>query len=120
VGSGIFQSILYVLEIRDIYFDEDDVFDKQDKHKKKEKERRKKGINMVEDRKDEENINDDNNNQHIIPIENYSRPFKEELKSSNFKSFRLAPIQLHQEGFEEDSIEWLRTRKNGSHQNIRK
>jgi hypothetical protein len=113
-------SIPYVLEIGDICFDEDDVFDKQDEHKKKEKKRGKSGIDLVEDCKDDEKINGDNNNQHIIPIEEYAKPFKEELKSTNFKSFCLAPIQLHQKGFKEDSIEWLRTRKRGSHQNIRK
>jgi hypothetical protein len=32
---------------------------------------------MVDDRNDDENINDDSNNQHIIPIENYAKPFKE-------------------------------------------
>jgi hypothetical protein len=48
--------------------------------------------------------NNDNNNQHIIPIEEYAKPFKEELKSTKFKSFCLAPMQLHQKGFKEDSI----------------
>jgi hypothetical protein len=106
-------SIPYVLEIGDICFDEDDVFDKQDEHKKKEKKSRKNRINLVEDPKDDEKINYDNNNQHIIPIERYAKPFKEEFKLADFKSFRLAPIQLHHKGFKEDSIEWLRTRKKG-------
>jgi hypothetical protein len=108
--------IPYVLGIGDIYFDEDDIFNKQDKRKKRTKKNRKRGINLVEDRKDDMRINDDNNNQHIIPIEEYAKPFKEELKSANFKSFRLAPTQLHHKEFKEDSIEWLRTRKKGSHQ----
>jgi hypothetical protein len=113
-------SIPYILKIEEICFDEEDVFKKQDKHKKKEKKRRKSGINLVEDRKDDKKVNDDNNNQHIIPIEEYAKPFKEELKSTNLKSFRLAQKQLHQKGFKEDFIKWLRTKKKGSHQNIRK
>ena len=51
---------------------------------------------MVEDCKDDKRVNDDNNNQHIIPIEEYAKPFKEELKSTNLKSFCLAQKQLHQ------------------------
>jgi hypothetical protein len=112
--------IPYILNIEDIFFDEEDVFKKQDKHKNKEKKRRKSGINLVGDHKDDKNVNDDDNNQHIIPIEEYSNPFKEELKSTNLKSFRLAQMQLHHKEFKEDSIKWLRTKKKGSHQNIRK
>jgi hypothetical protein len=70
------QSIPYVLEIGDICFDEDDVFDKQDEHKKKEKKRGKSGIDMVRDRK----INGDNNNQHIIPIEECANPFQRRIE----------------------------------------
>jgi hypothetical protein len=52
-------SIPYVLEIGDICFDEDDVFDKQEEHKNKETKRGKSGIDLVEDRKDDEKINGD-------------------------------------------------------------
>jgi hypothetical protein len=45
---------------------------------------------------------------------------KEELKSPNLKYFRLAQKQLHQKAFKEDFINWLKTKKKGSHQNIRK
>ena len=83
-------SIPYILKIEEICFDEEDVFKKQDKHKRKEKKRRKNGINLEEDRKDDKNVNDDNNNQYSIPIEEYTKPFKEELKSPNLKYFRLA------------------------------
>jgi hypothetical protein len=94
-------SIPYLLEIANICLDEDDVFDKQDEHKKKENKRGKSGIDMVKDRK----INGDNNNQHIIPIEECAKPFREEFKLVNFRYFYLAPIQLHQGGFKEDYIE---------------
>ena len=75
---------------------------------------------MVEDCRDNKEVIDDNNSQPIIPMEYYAKPFKEGLKLTDFKSFRLAPMQLHQRGFKEHSIKWLRTKKNGSHQNIRK
>ena len=54
------------------------------------------------------------------PIGQYANPFKEEWKSTKFKSFHLASIQLHQKGFKEDSIEWLRTRKRVSNQSNKK
>jgi hypothetical protein len=53
-------------------------------------------------------------------MEYYAKPFKEELKLTNFRSFTLAQKQLHQKGFKENFIKWLRTKKKGSHQNIRK
>jgi hypothetical protein len=112
-------SIPYVLEIGDIRFVEDDIFNKQVKHKGKENKRVKRGIDMMEDCEDDKGISD-NNNQHIIPIKEYAKPFKEELKSTNSRYFHLAPTQLHQKELNEDSIKWLRTKKRGSHQNIRK
>jgi hypothetical protein len=75
---------------------------------------------LVEDCKDKKKVSNDNNNQHIIPIEEYAKPFKEELKSTNLKSFRLAQKQFHQKGFKENFIKWLRTKKKGSHQDIKK
>jgi hypothetical protein len=73
-------SIPYVLEIGDIYFDEDDVFNKQDEHKKNKKKKRKSGTNLVEDCRDNKEVIGDNNSQHIIPMEYYAKPFKEGLK----------------------------------------
>jgi hypothetical protein len=114
-------SIPYVLEIRDINFDEDDVFNKQDEHKKnKKKKRRKSGTNLVEDCRDNKEVSDDSNSKNIIPMEYYNNPFKEWLESTEFKYFLLAPMQLHQKGLKEDSIKWLRTKKMGSHKNIKK
>jgi hypothetical protein len=40
-------SIPYILEIGEIYFDEEDFFNKQDKHKNNEKKRRKSRITLV-------------------------------------------------------------------------
>jgi hypothetical protein len=110
----------YILKVEDIYFDENDVFNKQEEQKRKENNKGKSGVDLEEDHEDDKKINGNNNKQHIIPIKEYAKPFKEELKTTNFKSFRLAPTQLHQKGFKEDSIEWLRTRKRVSSQNIRK
>jgi hypothetical protein len=52
-------SIPYVLEIGDIYFDEDDVFNKQDKHINNKKKQRKSGTNLVEDFRDNKEVIDD-------------------------------------------------------------
>jgi hypothetical protein len=65
-------------------------------------------------------FNDKDSIQHVIPIKEYAKPFKEKLKKINFKSFPLAQRKLHQKGFRESLIRWLRTRKKGFHQNIRK
>jgi hypothetical protein len=85
-------SIPDVLEFGEIYVGKDDIFNKQGKPKKHKKKRRKNGINLVEDCKDDEEVYD---SQHVIPMEDYAKPFKEELKSNNFKSFRLEQRQLH-------------------------
>jgi hypothetical protein len=106
----------YSLKFKDIYFEEDDIFDKQKEQKRK----GKSGADLVEDHKDDEKINGSNNKQHIIHIKECAKPFNEKLKTTNFKSFRLAPTQLHQIGFKEDSIEWVKTRKKVSNQNIGK
>jgi hypothetical protein len=58
----------------------------------------------VEDSKDDEEVNDEDSSQHVIPIEEYAKPFKEELISINFKSFCLAQRQLHQKGLRESLI----------------
>jgi hypothetical protein len=82
------------------------------------REKGKIGKNLVDDCRDNKEIIDDNDSQHIIPMKHYSKYFEEGLKSTKFKSFRLAQMQLHKKGFKEDSIEWLRTKKMGSHQNV--
>ena len=38
--------------------------------------KRKSGENLVEDCKDNKEVIDDNNSQHIIPMEYYSKPLK--------------------------------------------
>jgi hypothetical protein len=40
------------------------------------KKRRKNGINLVEDSKDDEEVNDKDNIQHVIPIREYAKPLK--------------------------------------------
>jgi len=84
--------------------------------------RRKNGINIVKDCKDDiihAEFSDKDSIQHVIPIEEYAKPIKEKLRSINFKSFCLAQRKLHQTGFKESLIRWLRTRKKGFHQNIK-
>jgi hypothetical protein len=73
----------YSLKVEDIYFEEDDIFDKQEEHKKK----GKSGVDLVEDHEDDEKINSNNNKQHIIPIKEYAKPFKEELKQHTLNLF---------------------------------
>jgi hypothetical protein len=65
----------YILEIGDIYFDEDDVFNKQVEHKKNKKNKTKKWNKPVEDCRDSKEVIDDNNSQHIIPMEYYAKTF---------------------------------------------
>jgi len=71
-------SIPDVLEPGEIYVGKEDIFNKQGQHKKYKKKRRKNGINLVEGSKDDEEVNDKDNIQHVIPIKEYANPFKEE------------------------------------------
>jgi len=59
---------------------------------------RKRETSLVEDHKDDNKVSG-NNMEYIIPMEKYTRPFKEKLNS---KSFKLAPMQLHHNCFKED------------------
>jgi hypothetical protein len=70
---------------------------------------------LVEDHKDDKVSND--NVKYTILMKRYSKHFKEKPSS---KSFHLAPMQLHQNGFKEDYLKWSITRNRGSHENIRK
>jgi hypothetical protein len=87
--------------------------------------RRKSMINLVKDYMDDLSIVhdeckdcDEDINQHIIPIKEYAKPFKEKLKKINCKLFPMAQRKLHQIRFRESLIRWLswmKTRRKAFH-----